>query len=127
MFSHVGVGSNDLERSRRFYDAVFAAIGGPAALVDEKQRLVYRKDGRVFLVTAPIDGEPACHANGGTIGFVIDSTQAVDAWQQAAVAHGGTAVEDPPGVREAPGRKMYLAYVRDPDGNKLCGLHVLTA
>lgn len=127
MFSHIVVGSNDLERSRRFYDAVFGAIGGPAGFIDDKGRLVYLKDGRVFVVTRPIDGEQACHANGGTIGFTMATPQTVDAWQQAAVAHGGKAIEEPAGIREAPGRTMYLAYVRDPDGNKLCGVHIVTA
>ncbi|WMJ70236.1 VOC family protein [Stenotrophomonas sp. 24(2023)] len=125
MFSHVVVGSNDLERSRRFYDALFATLGGPAGTVDEKGRLVYIKEGRMFVVTLPIDGQQACHANGGTIGFTIATPQQVDAWQQAAVDQGGTAIEDPPGVRAAPGRRLYLAYVRDPDGNKLCGVHLL--
>lgn len=127
MFSHVVVGSNDLARSRRFYDALFAAIGGRAGVVDEKGRVVYLKDGRMFVVTTPIDGEQACHANGGTIGFTIPTPEQVDAWQQAAVDNGGRAIEDPAGIRQAPGRQMYLAYVRDPDGNKLCGVHIVAA
>lgn len=122
MFSHMMVGSNDIARSKVFYDAVFAAIGGPAAIVDPKGRLVYRHNGGAFLVTPPIDGKPATHANGGTIGFAMASPEQADAWHAAGVAHGGTAIEDPPGVR---GGTMYLAYLRDPDGNKLCALHRL--
>jgi catechol 2,3-dioxygenase-like lactoylglutathione lyase family enzyme len=119
MFSHVMVGSNDLERSRRFYDALF----GKPARTDDKGRLSYGRRGAVFMVSPPINGEPACHANGGTIGFAFDSPEEVDSWYQTGVAAGGTAIEDPPGFRENPFGKLYLAYLRDPDGNKLCGLH----
>jgi len=119
MFSHVMVGSNDLERSKRFYDRLL----GKEAHVQPSGRLMYRKNGAVFMVTKPIDGEPAHHANGGTIGFNFDSPEEVDAWHQAGIESGGTAVEDPPGYREGPSGKLYLAYLRDPDGNKLCGLH----
>jgi len=125
MFSHVTVGSNDLAASRRFYDALFAAIGGRPGMTDEDGKLVYIKDGRMFIVTPPIDGQPACHANGGTIGFALENPQAVHAWQEAGMAHGGSAIEDPAGVRHKAGRQLYLAYLRDPDGNKLCAVHVM--
>ena len=75
------------------------------------------------MVTTPIDGQPACHANGGTVGFNLDSPEEVDSWHQRGVAAGGTSIEDPPGYREGGFGKLYLAYLRDPDGNKLCGLH----
>ncbi|RSU62212.1 VOC family protein [Sphingobium yanoikuyae] len=123
MFSHVMVGSNDLDISRAFYDALFGAVGGKPAMQDDKGRLIYMHDGALFMVTKPIDGEPACHANGGTIGFRMASTEQADAWHAAGVAAGGTACEDPPGVREGGFGKLYLAYLRDPAGNKLCGLH----
>lgn len=119
MFSHVMVGSNNIERSRRFYDALF----GSEAAVDDKGRLAYRRKGAVFMVSKPIDGGPACHANGGTIGFNFDSPEEVDAWHKAGVEAGGTSIEDPPGYREGGFGRLYLAYLRDPDGNKLCGLH----
>jgi catechol 2,3-dioxygenase-like lactoylglutathione lyase family enzyme len=119
MFSHVMVGSNDIHRSKRFYDALF----GKEAHVDDKGRLAYRNKGAVFMVTKPIDGELAHHANGGTIGFDFGDPEQVDAWHQAGVAAGGTSIEDPPGYREGGFGKLYLAYLRDPDGNKLCGLH----
>jgi catechol 2,3-dioxygenase-like lactoylglutathione lyase family enzyme len=119
MFSHVMVGSNDIERSRRFYDALFEKAG----VEDDKGRLAYRKNGAVFMVSRPIDGGPACHANGGTIGFNFDSPEEVDAWHKRGVEAGGTSIEDPPGYREISYGKLYLAYLRDPDGNKLCGLH----
>ncbi len=119
MFSHVMVGSNDLERSKSFYDALF----GKEAKSDDKGRLSYGRRGAVFMVTSPIDAEAATHGNGSTIGFNFDSTEEVDAWHQAGVAAGGTAIEDPPGFRENAFGRLYLAYLRDPDGNKLCGLH----
>ena len=119
MFSHVMVGSNDVDRSKKFYDALFEKD----AKADEKGRLAYRKNGAVFMVTDPINGQPACHANGGTIGFNFDSPEEVDAWHRRGVEAGGTACEDPPGYRENAFGKLYLAYLRDPDGNKLCGLH----
>ena len=122
MFSHVMLGSNDIQRSKTFYDATFAAFGGPEGSIDPKGRLVYMHGGGIFILTPPINGEPACGANGGTIGFAMVPEQA-DAWYAAGVASGGTACEDPPGPRE--GSPYYLAYLRDPDGNKLCALHVI--
>ena len=119
MFSHVMVGSNDIDRSKRFYDSLF----GREAHVDDKGRLAYRKSGAVFMVSKPIDGQPAAHANGGTIGFNFESPEEVDAWHKAGVEAGGTPCEDPPGYRENAFGKLYLAYLRDPDSNKLCGLH----
>ena len=127
MFSHMMVGSNDLDRSKQFYDALFGAIGGKQAVVDPKGRLMYFHNGGLFMVTAPIDGEPACHANGGTIGFAMETPAQADAWHAAGVANGGTAIEEDPGLREGNGMKLYLAYLRDPDGNKLCALHRLPA
>jgi catechol 2,3-dioxygenase-like lactoylglutathione lyase family enzyme len=77
----------------------------------------------VFAVSLPIDGKPATVANGGTIGFACSSSDQADAWHATGVANGGVAIEDPPGVREGPTGNLYLAYLRDPDGNKLCALH----
>ena len=122
MFTHVMLGSNDIARSKKFYDATFAAFGGPEGVIDPKGRLIYQHSGGIFILTLPIDGNPACFANGGTIGFGMTPEQA-NAWHAAGVANGGTACEDPPGPRE--GSPYYLAYLRDPDGNKLCALHVL--
>lgn len=123
MFSHMTVGSNDLDRSRTFYNALFGAIGGRPAITDDKGRLIYRHKGAVLIVTKPIDGEPATAANGGTIGFGMDDAAQADAWHAAGVAHGGTAIEDAPGLRTGSAGSLYLAYLRDPDGNKLCALH----
>ena len=123
MYSHNMVGTNDVAKSKKFYDAVFTAIGGKEGMQDDKGRLIYMNKGGVFLVTPPIDGQPATHANGGTIGFTMDNAEQADAWHAAGVAAGGTSIEDAPGVREGGMGKMYLAYLRDPDGNKLCALH----
>ena len=119
MFSHIMIGSNDIDRSKKFYDALFSAMGGKPGVQDAKGRLIYAHNGGLFLVTKPIDGQPATHSNGGTIGMSRTSPAQADAWHKAGVANGGTAIEDPPGPRGS----MYLAYLRDPDGNKLCALH----
>jgi len=125
MFTHVMIGSNDLERSKRFYDALFGALGGEPGSRDQRGRLVYAHNGGRFLVTSPINGQPATGANGGTIGFSAESTDQVDAWHKAGVENAGTAIEDPPGMRGS--GSVYLAYLRDPDGNKLCALHRISS
>jgi catechol 2,3-dioxygenase-like lactoylglutathione lyase family enzyme len=117
------IGSNDIARSKTFYDALFAAMGGRPGTLDEKGRLIYMHRGGLLMVTKPINGEPACGANGGTIGFAMNDAAEADAWHQAGAENGGSAIEDPPGVREGSFGKLYLAYLRDPDGNKLCALH----
>ena len=123
MFSHIVIGSNDIARSKKFYDAVFAAMGAKAGTEDAKGRLLYVHDGGAFMVSKPIDGKPATRANGGTIGFTMSDSKQVDAWHKAGVANGGTTAEDPPGVRQGAVGPIYLAYLRDPDGNKLCAVH----
>ena len=125
MFSHVMVGSNDIERSRRFYDAVFGAIGCKPGRTDELGRLTYLHKRALFMVSRPIDGGAATAGNGSTVGITLDSKEQVHSWQEAGIAAGGTAVEDPPGIRPGAFGPVYCAYLRDPDGNKLCGLHVL--
>ena len=122
MYSHNMVGSNDIARSKVFYDAIFTAIGGKPGFQDDKGRLIYLHNDGMFLVTTPIDGQPASAGNGCTIGFAMETPEQADAWHAAGIAHGGTAIEDPPGWREASFGRLYLAYLRDPDGNKLCAL-----
>ena len=127
MFSHVMVGADDIADSKAFYDAALGALGIAPGAVDEMGRLVYATTTGRFLVTPPIDGQPATGANGGTIGFQAASNDAVDAWHAAGAAHGGAPIENPPGLRTATGgRTLYLAYLRDPAGNKLCALHRVT-
>ncbi len=127
MFSHMMVGSNDIGRSKTFYDATFGAIGGKPGMTDDHGRLVYMVNGGAFLVTPPINGEPATHGNGCTVGITMDGPAQADAWHAAGVANGGTAIEDAPGVRTGGMGSLYLAYLRDPDGNKLCALHRMPA
>jgi catechol 2,3-dioxygenase-like lactoylglutathione lyase family enzyme len=127
MFSHMMVGSNDLDLAKTFYDATFGALGGKPGFQDDKGRLIYMHNGGVFLVTKPIDGQPATHANGGTIGLAMDGPEQANAWHRAGVENGGTAIEDAPGVRSGAMGDLYLAYLRDPDGNKLCALHRMPA
>lgn len=127
MFSHVMVGTSDIERSKRFYDAVLGVLGAGEPLRNTAKtghaRLFYRHDGNTFCVSEPINGEAPTHANGGTIGFKCSSPEQVHQFHDTAVAHGGSSIEEPPGLREGKLGAMYLAYVRDPDGNKLCALH----
>ena len=122
MFSHVMVGVSDLEKSKRFYDALLGAIG-IAPGVANGTRYFYRSPTGTFGITTPINGEPASFANGGTIGFAMQSPEQADAFHAAGIAHGGTTCEEPPGFRESGGNKHYLAYLRDPDGHKICALH----
>jgi catechol 2,3-dioxygenase-like lactoylglutathione lyase family enzyme len=122
MFSHVMVGTDDVAASKKFYDAVLGTLGIPEGKADPKGRIFYRTKTGVFGISKPIDGEAACHANGGTIGFACDTPEKVKAFHDAGVAAGGKSIEDPPGWREGPA-KMYLAYLRDPYGNKICALH----
>ncbi len=122
MFSHVMIGTNDLERAKKFYDATLGALGVPPAVVDG-HRIFYRTKTGVFSVSKPIDGKPATHANGGTVGFAAESAEAADQWHAIGIANGGKTCEDPPGVRSGANGKLYLAYLRDPDGNKICALH----
>jgi catechol 2,3-dioxygenase-like lactoylglutathione lyase family enzyme len=127
MFSHVMVGSNDIERSKRFYDAVLGMLGAGEPLRNTAKagyvRLFYRHEGATFCVSEPINGEKATFANGGTIGFNCSSPEQVQAFHDIAVANGGTSIEEAPGLREGEMGALYLSYVRDPDGNKLCALH----
>lgn len=127
MFSHIMIGSNDIERSKRFYDAVLGVLGAGEPIRNTAKtghaRLFYRHGGATFCVSEPINDEAATFANGGTIGFNCDSPAQVKAFHDAAVAQGGISVEDAPGLREGAMGPLYLAYVRDPDGNKLCALH----
>jgi catechol 2,3-dioxygenase-like lactoylglutathione lyase family enzyme len=124
MFSHVMIGTNDLERSRAFYDAVLGTLGVKPGGVD-RHRVFWRTPSGVFSVSLPIDGKPATIGNGSTLGFACQSAEQVDAWHAAGLVHGGVSIEDPPGIREGATGKLYLAYLRDPDGNKICGLYRL--
>ncbi|MBW8823300.1 MAG: VOC family protein [Xanthomonadales bacterium] len=122
--NHIVLGANDIDASKKFYDAILGALGVPPGVIDAKGRAVYQHDGNRLVITRPVDGQPATHGNGTTIGFRAASPAAVDAWHAAGVANGGTSIEDPPGIRHGTeNRVLYLAYLRDPGGNKLCGFH----
>ena len=123
MFSHVMVGADDTAAAKTFYDATLGVLGVAPGFADDKGRAVYMTPTGIFIVTKPINGEAASCANGATIGFAAKSPAEADAWHAAGLAAGGTTCEDPPGVRDGAFGKLYLAYLRDPAGNKLCALH----
>ncbi len=122
MFSHIMIGADDIHATKKFYDAVMGALGIAPGKTDDKGRVFYRSKTGVFGITKPINGEPAGAANGGTIGFAAESPEAADAWHAAGLANGGSACEDPPGLREGGLGNLYLAYLRDPAGNKICAV-----
>lgn len=127
MFSHVMVGTNDIERSKRFYDAVLGVLGVKEPMRNQNStgqaRLFYRHESGMFCVSEPINGEPATCSNGATVGFKCDSPDQVKQFHDTAIAHGGSSIEEPPGPREGKMGVLHLAYMRDPDGNKLCALY----
>tara|TARA_R110001599_G_scaffold11830_7_gene55648 strand:- start:3802 stop:4182 length:381 start_codon:yes stop_codon:yes gene_type:complete len=123
MFSHIMVGANDIQASKVFYDAILGALGYEPGTFDDLGRCFYFTESGIFAITPPIDGNPACHGNGSTIGFAAKDPAQADAWHAAGVANGGVSCEDAPGVREGGLGKLYLAYLRDPSGNKVCALH----
>jgi catechol 2,3-dioxygenase-like lactoylglutathione lyase family enzyme len=122
MFTHIMLGVNDIAEAKKFYDATMSVLGYREGEIDPKGRLFYRDKRGIFGLSIPIDGQPATGGNGSTIGFAVESAEQAEAWHAAGLAHGGTAIEDPPGVREGGGVKMHLAYLRDPAGNKICTL-----
>ena len=122
MFSHIMIGTNQLDKAKSFYDAVLGTLGVSAGVVD-RHRVFWRTPTGVFSVSLPINGQPATVGNGGTIGFACQSPEQVDAWHRTGLNNGGTTCEDPPGLREGPNGRLYLAYLRDIDGNKICGLY----
>jgi catechol 2,3-dioxygenase-like lactoylglutathione lyase family enzyme len=123
MFSHIMVGANDIQQSKTFYDAILGALGHEPGVLDDKGRVFYFTKSGIFSITKPIDGKPASAGNGSTVGFAAATPAAADAWHAAGLANGGTTCEDPPGIRAGAAGKLYLAYLRDPSGNKLCALH----
>jgi catechol 2,3-dioxygenase-like lactoylglutathione lyase family enzyme len=125
MFSHIMLGANDLEASKAFYDATLGALGHKPGFMDPKGRVFWMTPTGIFSISIPIDGEPATCANGGTVGFAAASPAEADAWHAAGLVNGGVSIEDAPGVREGAGMNLYLAYLRDPAGNKICAMHRL--
>jgi catechol 2,3-dioxygenase-like lactoylglutathione lyase family enzyme len=123
MFSHIMLGADDIAASKAFYDATLGALGVAPGFIDDKGRVFWMTPTGIFAITKPIDGKPASCGNGSTVGFAVKSPEEANAWHAAGLAAGGTACEDPPGVRSGATGSLYLAYLRDPAGNKLCALH----
>jgi len=123
MFTHVMLGANDLDESKKFYDATMGALGYDSGFVHEGfNRFTYSSEHAYLTIGLPIDKMPASSANGGTVSFAAKSTDLIDHWHAAGIANGGVACEDPPGIRERADRKYYAAYLRDPAGNKICAI-----
>jgi catechol 2,3-dioxygenase-like lactoylglutathione lyase family enzyme len=126
MFSHMMVGANDIEESKVFYDAVLGTLGCKPGILSmnlsDQKRYMYIHEKNIFIITEPIDGNSATHGNGATVGFSVPDEATGDKWHEAGLNAGGTTCEDPPGIREGMGVKMYLAYLKDPSGNKICAL-----
>ena len=122
MFSHLMIGANDVAASKEFYDAALGELAIDEGKVDAKGRVMYLHGGNIFMLTKPINGAEACGANGGTLGFAATTPAEADAFHKAGLAHGGTAIEDAPGWREGNGMRLYLAYLLDPAGNKICAM-----
>ena len=127
MLNHVMVGSNNITRSKKFYDAVLGVIGvaSPSERTNDggQKRLFYSHQSSTFCIAEPMNGEPVLSSNGSTIGFVCDSPEQIQEFHDVAIANGGTTIEDPPGLRENNYGSTYLCYFLDPDGHKLCGVH----
>lgn len=122
MFSHLMIGANDVAVSKTFYDAALGELGVSEGRVDPKGRAMYMHGGNLFMLTEPLNGKDACGANGGTIGFAAVTPAEANAFHEAGLANGGTAIEDAPGWREGNGMRLYLAYLLDPSGNKICAM-----
>ncbi|KJF74885.1 MULTISPECIES: VOC family protein [Rhizobium/Agrobacterium group] len=128
MFSHVTVGTRDLQRAGHFYDAVLAPLGlkrraitpdgGPAALCWVATRSPLPR----FYVYRPFNGEAATVGNGSMVAFLAPSKEAVNEAHAGGMAHGGTD-EGAPGLRPNYGDGYFGAYLRDPDGNKVHIVH----
>jgi catechol 2,3-dioxygenase-like lactoylglutathione lyase family enzyme len=119
MFTHMFVGSNDIEKSRTFYQAALGALGRQNVMPADAPRLVFPSEAGSFIVGAPGDGQPATHYNGFTVGFAAADSAAVDAFHAAGLASGGSDEGEPGPRPNAPGN-AYGAYLRDPDGHKIC-------
>lgn len=117
IFTHVVIGTNDVARARTFYDSVLGTLGIKRVMNLDSASL-WGTEGPEFMVTKPGNGLPATYANGGTISFAAPSRAAVHQFHEAALANGARD-EGAPGPRSFT-PTAYAAYIRDPDGNKLC-------
>lgn len=125
MFSHVTLGTDNVAESKVFYDATMKVLGYKEGVMDERGRCMYFSPSGVLLLTNPINGEQSSHGNGMTIGLAVPNSELIHKWHEVGLENGGTACEEPPGVRGTGERQLYLAYLRDPSGNKICATHIL--
>ncbi|MBT2134914.1 VOC family protein [Croceibacterium sp. LX-88] len=123
MFTHVFLGSNDIEKSREFYDATMSVLGYQNVAPVEAGRLIYAGPQGTFIVAPPYNGEAATVSNGHTLGFSAPDDETIVKWHQAGLAAGGVD-EGAPGPRAAAPNNSHGAYLRDPDGNKVCVFHM---
>ena len=123
MFTHAFLGSNDIEKSRKFYDATMKELGYENVVPPESGMLVYSGPTGTLVVGKPYDGQPANPSNGATLGLAAKDDETVTRWHQAGVAAGGTC-DGPPGPRERAPNNSVGAYLRDPDGNKICAFNM---
>ena len=123
MFTHAFLGSNDVERSRKFYDATMAELGYQNVVPPEAGFLVYAGPEGTLVIGKPLNGEAATVSNGATLGLAAKDDETVTKWHEAGLAAGGTC-DGPPGPRERAPNQSVGAYLRDPDGNKICAFHM---
>ena len=127
MINHVMIGTNDIDKSKAFYEKVLGVLGVKGGIDNTSpsghKRVLFMHDGDVFMLSQPIDDGEATSANGMTIGFKCTSMEQVKELHDVAVANGGTSIEDPPGPRTSEMGTMNLSYFRDLDGHKICGIH----
>jgi len=118
MFTHTFLGTNDIDQSRAFYTAVMGTLGHATA-VPLPHGTAFPSAAGSLIVASPSNGEAHTVSNGYTLGFKAADSTVVDAWHAAGLANGGSC-EGAPGVRENSPGQQYGAYLRDPDGNKIC-------
>jgi catechol 2,3-dioxygenase-like lactoylglutathione lyase family enzyme len=125
MIAYATIGTNDFEKSAQFFDAVLGTLGHQRTHdYSENKMLAYAQSPQSPIsvwLCQPHNKQPASPGNGSMLGFVAQTRAQVDAFHAAALAHGGSC-EGPPGLREAYGPDMYLAYIRDPQGNKFSAM-----
>ena len=128
MLDHVSITVGELGRASTFYDAIMHALGVPCVWREERaigygRRNLPGDDGHSYLTIRANTASAGMDAPGRHWCFRAPSRAAVDAFHAAGIANGGTTCEEPPGFRDGAVGKLYLAYLRDPDGNKICALH----